>query len=290
MTTLGSLFRWKWGPRLRRHLYQAQLGLFRALANILPGMSRVALRNAINVKCRMDYAKKDIYLNVGSWVEYDKRLKSCAKEPETVAWIEGFIMEGDVVYDIGANVGAYSLLIAKRLNGKGRVYAFEPSFSTFAQLCGNIALNDCSQTVSPMYLALSDKTAIEDFKYTSIDAGTALHGLGQNSAVAGVVYQQQMISYSLDELIGDFALEPPNHIKLDVDGIEYGILKGAAATLADRRLRTVIVETEDTRDGSGDIAGLLLKAGFELHSQHPHNQNPFHSGPYVRNCLFVRTG
>ena len=171
MTTLASAYKWKWRPRLRQRLYQAQVGLFRWLAGLLPGMSRVALRSAIDVKGKMDYFKDDIFLNVGSWIEYDKRLRSCAKEPETVDWIEGFIKEGDVVYDIGANVGAYSLLIAKHLNGRGRVYAFEPSFSTFAQLCGNVALNNCSQTVSPMYVALAEHTGMHGCRYSTARPG-----------------------------------------------------------------------------------------------------------------------
>lgn len=290
MTTLATAYKWKWRPRFRQRLYQVQVSLFRGLAGLLPGMSRVALRSAIDVKGRMDYRKDDIFLNVGSWIEYDKRLKSCSKEPETVTWIEDFVREGDVVYDIGANVGAYSLLIAKHLNGKGKVYAFEPSFSTFAQLCGNVALNRCGQTVSPMYVALAEHTGMAYFNYTSMDAGTALHALGDGSGIGRVVHRQPILSFSLDELIERFAMEAPQHIKLDVDGIEFDILRGARHTLADTGLRTIIVETEETREGSDGIRDLLHEAGFVLHSEHVHNQNPYHPGPYVRNCIFVKNG
>ncbi len=288
MTTLASVYKWKWRPRFRQRLYQAQVSLFKGLAGLLPGMSRVALRSAIDVKGKMDYLKDDIFLNVGSWIEYDKRLKSCSKEPETVFWIEAFIKEGDVVYDIGANVGAYSLLIAKHLNGRGKVYAFEPSFSTFAQLCSNVALNQCSHTVSPMYVALAEHTGMAYFNYTSMDAGTALHALGDAAGLARVVHRQPILSYALDELIEHFSIDRPNHIKLDVDGIEFDILRGAKQALSDSRLKTVIVETEETREGADKIRSLLQDAGLVLHSEHIHNQNPFHPGPYVRNCIYIR--
>ncbi len=288
MTTLASTYKWKWRPRVRQRLYQVQVNLFKGLAALLPGMSRVALRSAIDTRGKMDYLKDDIFLNVGSWIEYDKRLKSCAKEPETVAWIEEFIRGGDVVYDIGANVGAYSLLIAKHLSGRGKVYAFEPSFSTFAQLCGNVALNQCSETVSPMYVALAEHTGMAYFNYTSMDAGTALHALGDAAGLAKVVHRQPILSFALDELIDHFSLERPNHIKLDVDGIEFDILRGARQALSDPALRTIIVETEETREGADRIREVLGDAGFTLHSEHIHNQNPFHPGPYVRNCIFVK--
>ena len=79
MTTLASTYKWKWRPRVRQRLYQVQVNLFKGLAALLPGMSRVALRSAIDTRGKMDYLKDDIFLNVGSWIEYDKRLKSCCK-------------------------------------------------------------------------------------------------------------------------------------------------------------------------------------------------------------------
>ena len=80
----------------------------------------------------------------------------------------------------------------------------------------------------------------------------------------------------------------PNHIKLDVDGIEFAILQGARQTLSDTRLRSVIVETEQTREGSDRISELLLSHGFCIDSEHIHNHNPFNKGPFVRNVIFVR--
>lgn len=293
MKTIAQYYRWRWRPGLRKNSYQILQGLFRGLSGIFPALMRLSMRSAVAVKRRMDYDRADIYLSVESWIEYEKRTQSCSKEPETIQWIHEHIKAGDVVFDIGANIGAYSLVIDKHLNGNGRVYAFEPSFSTFAQLSRNVALNDASRTVYPMYIALSDTTGIQFFNYSSIETGTALHALSATSEGGAegsfnAVHRQPILGYTMDDFIKVFDIPNPNHVKLDVDGIEYAILSGAKDVLSSAGMKTVIVETEETRDGSDKITTLLESLGYRKESEHVHNDNPFHPGPYVRNCIFVK--
>lgn len=288
--SLHDVYRWRWRPRWRTRSFRLLSGLFGILTACLPDFARLALRQAGPVVRPLDYAAADVRIHADSWVEYDKRAYSCSKEPETVAWLETHIKPGDVVYDIGANVGAYSLIIAKRFQGKVKVYAFEPSFSTFAQLSRNVALNDVSDAVYPMYIALSDKNGLSFFNYSSLDTGTALHALdsGGDHTAFQAVHRQPILSFTLDEMVERFNLPYPHHIKLDVDGIEHAILRGAARALAQRDLRSIIVESEETRPGADSIHGLLRAAGFELESEHVHNANPLHKGPYVKNCIYRR--
>jgi len=114
----GGVFRFAHAPFL----------IISALIRILPGRSRVAIKSDISVVRRLDYGPRQIMMNVDSDFEYQVRLKSCRKEPETVNWIETFFKEGQVLYDIGANIGAYTLVAASFFDGKLRVYAFEPAF------------------------------------------------------------------------------------------------------------------------------------------------------------------
>jgi FkbM family methyltransferase len=285
--------KWKWLPSFKKNFYKSSVSIFKKIFNLLPSMLRLIMKNSIDIVKRMDYKKGDILLNIDAFIEYDKRTKSCSKEPETVFWIENFIKGGDVVFDIGANVGAYSFVIARHTNGRAKVYAFEPSFSTFAQLSRNVFLNNCDGVVIPMYVALSDRTGIATFNYSGIETGTALHALhalhaSTDNAAFKSVYSQPILSYTIDDFIEQFNIPRPNHIKLDVDGIEYTILKGAQKTLSNNALRTIIVESEESRKGANEIEALLGEAGFTLHSAHLHNQNPLHKGPYVRNCIFVK--
>jgi FkbM family methyltransferase len=243
------------------------------------------LKNSINVRGKMDYARADIFLHVDSIIEHETRLHSCQKEPDTVQWIEDTMKPGDVFYDVGANVGAYSLVAAKCFAGEVKVYAFEPAFLNFSQLCRNLSLNNCQDTVFPLTVALSDQTTIGAFNYHDLVPGGSLHTFGEAVDYTGQtftpVFKQTMLSYRLDDLIDQFKIPKPTHIKIDVDGIEKAVLEGAINTLSDSSLRTVIVELE-AGQGEREITELLLGCGLKLDSQHKRWT------PGMLNCIFVR--
>ena len=251
----------------------------------LPDESLLELKNAIEIKRRMDYAPHDIYLHVDSMTELETRLHSCAKEPDTVEWIETFMKPGDTFYDVGANVGAYSLVAAKAFGGAVKVFAFEPAFLNFTQLCRNVFLNDCGDSITPLSIALSDKTSLDSFNYHDLIPGGSLHTLGEAIDYKGdrfrPVFKQTMLGFTTDYLIAQFDLPVPAHIKIDVDGIELGILKGADRTLADDTLRSIVVELEEG-PGEEQISALLFAKGFRLHARHGRRT----AGMF--NCIFVR--
>ena len=257
------------------------------LHRTLPATALLDLKNEINVIERMDYARGDVLLGVDSRIEYETRLHSCKKEPDTVEWIETFLRPGDVLFDVGANVGAYSLVAAKFFGGGVRVYAFEPAFLNYTQLCKNVCLNGCQGSVVPLPVALSDKTALGIFNYHNLTPGGALHTLGAAVDHKGEAFvpafTQHIIGYRLDDLLGQFHLPVPTHIKIDVDGIELEVLEGARGTLSHPSLRSVIVELE-AGEGERRITELLTSKGFELHSKHGRWT------PGMLNCIFSRKG
>ena len=77
------------------------------------------------------------------------------KEPDTLAWIDSFFRPGDVIYDVGANIGQYALYAAKRFSKELKILAFEPEALNYAKLNKNIVLNDMVGTITPYCLALS---------------------------------------------------------------------------------------------------------------------------------------
>ena len=252
-----------------------------------PLENRLQAKDAFETVGRMDYARHDIFLHVDSLVEQSVRLKSCAKEPDTVEWVESFLKEGDVLFDVGANVGAYSLVAAKFFGGGVKVYAFEPAFLNYTQLCKNVYLNGCQGSVIPLPVALSDKTALGVFNYHNLIPGGALHTLGAavdyNGEAFVPAFTQHMLSFRLDDLIGQFDIPAPTHIKIDVDGIELEVLEGARETLSNPSLRSVIVELE-AGEGERQITEMLSSKGFELHSKHGRWT------PGMLNCIFSRKG
>ncbi len=235
----------------------------------------------------LDYDGGSIRMVVDSEAELP-RLRSCFKEPETVAWIEQFVHPDDILFDIGANVGAYSLVADRATKGGCTVYAFEPSFSTFAQLSRNIALNGAEGRIIPVLVALSDVTGLVTFNYTSADPGAASHALGPSVDSHGKpftpAFTQPVLSYRMDDFVAQFGIAAPSHIKLDVDGVELKVLRGATGVLADPRLRTVLVEIEPARPERVAIEELLAAHRFAVHGRYPHGP----TADSTTNVLFTR--
>jgi FkbM family methyltransferase len=259
--------------------------LIQGLSKRLPDRLLLLAKANLNLIKKMDYSRYDIYLNVDTEAEYDVRLQSCKKEPGTIQWIERLMKEGDILYDIGSNVGAYALVASKFTHGKGKVYAFEPSFSTFGNLCRNVLLNRCSGSVVPLNLALSNRTMLGCFNYLDVASGTSCHAFGTNVSFSGEefepVYKQEAVAYTLDDLIETFRLECPNLIKIDVDGIELPILEGAEKTLKRHELKSVLVEiNEKLQETARSIIDILVKAGFEMDSRERCNLDEKAAGPF----------
>lgn len=247
------------------------LYLYRVLVFPLPNRTKSGLKYALHPRVRLDYSRHTIFLNADSELSI-RRARACEKEPETVAWIENSLQPGAVLYDVGANVGAYSLVASKFLGGKVAVYAIEPGFSTFDQLCRNVVLNNCQDSVHPLMLALNDSTGLVGFAYHSLEAGDAEHALTdhtkESSSAGAPVYNQQILGYRLDDLIKDFNLPSPTHIKLDVDGSELAVLRGASETLKSDITKSILVEVRKQNGYAEQVHELLLDAGFELVSEH----------------------
>ena len=248
----------------------------------------VVLRERLSVVIQLDYGPSEILLSADSLMELNGRRLSCAKEPETVRWIETYVKPGDVVYDVGANVGAYSLVIDRHTGGRATVYAFEPGVPTFGQLSKNVYLNSCQKRIIPLCVALSNCTELSAFHYTTLMPGAAGHALGTpvdyRGRAFGALSEQPVLSYRLDDLIGVFNLKPPSHIKLDVDGIEWEILQGADATLRRPELRTIWVEINPKGERPCQIRDYLHSCGFRRETLRVQST----TGRHASNELFVR--
>ncbi len=176
-----------------------------------------------------------------------------------------------MLWDIGANVGVFSLYAAVRRNIK--VLAFEPSSMNYHILVRNIQLNQLSDRVMAYCLAFADHTQLGVLNFASYEAGSALNQFGApgeksrwTSNAAGLVHG--MIGFKLDDFVERFNPRFPQHLKLDVDGIEIPILEGASATLRDPRLRSVMVELDlDHEEERRRAVSLLENAGLKFKTQ-----------------------
>lgn len=176
-------------------------------------------------------------------------------EPETVAWITG-LPAGSVLWDVGANIGLYSLFAARR---GLRVLAFEPAASSFAAMVRNIEINGFDDRISAYCLAFADGTSLVSLNMANTAAGHSMHSI--ESREGG--FRQAVPGFSVDDFMARFAPPPPDAIKLDVDGIEPLILRGAMSTLREH-VREVLVEIDGANAAAGGngIPELLAEAGF----------------------------
>jgi len=236
----------------------------RVVADEVPGELVQPLLERVKPE-RLDYPHADIYLRVTSKTERN-RLRACAKEPFTIEWIEGAVRAGDVFYDIGANVGAYSLVAAKKPGGGARVFAFDPSYANLASLCANILTNDAVDQITPVPVALSNASELTVFNLRTLEPGGARHTLGDAPSKEGpTLYRQPAMTLRLDDLVERFRLPPPNHIKLDVDGGELAVLEGAAKTLASPALRSMLIEVSTSM--SNEVTEALEPLGLRLEAR-----------------------
>jgi len=210
------------------------------------------------------------------------------KEPDTLDWIDTHFKEGDTLYDVGANIGQYSLYAAKCLNGNAKILTFEPEALNFAKLNRNIVLNDLGNTITAYPLAISDKTGIDHFYSKAFKTGAALHALGRPVTQGEVNFEPQnrqgIMAVSLDDLTGQYGLPFPTHIKVDVDGIEDRIINGAHNTLRDPRLKTFLIEVYMHGNIAPHIKAAFTDAGFTLSNADLISFTP----GVVHNLIFVR--
>jgi FkbM family methyltransferase len=214
---------------------------------------------------RLDHPGPPIWLYATSNIERRDRARACVKEPWTAEWIETQIRGGDVLYDIGANVGVFSLLAAKRCENDITVVAFEPGYVSYARLCDNIVLNRCETAIIPVPLVLSSSNGLVGFTYRSREPGESRHRLrepfrsGQRRK-PGARYEQPTVATKLDDLVERYGLPVPHLIKLDVDGWELHVLEGAQAVLRRPALRSLMIEVQESLIPT--VTDLLAVAGF----------------------------
>ena len=190
------------------------------------------------------------------------------KEPDTIDWIRGF-GPGDVLVDIGANVGMYTIWAAKTRGT--RVFAFEPESQNFAVLCRNIVLNKVGDRVTAYCAALSDEAGYSLLHLSAFTAGGSGHTFGEdvdhNLRSRSSPYTQGCMSVTLDHLVSDGVVPVPTHIKIDVDGIEHKVLAGCRETLRDARLRTILIEINSNLEEHRHLVDELGALGFSFSDQ-----------------------
>ena len=158
-------------------------------------------------------------------------------EPLIIDWIRDFVDANSIIFDIGANVGNYSILIAKKLeklNGSGLCYAIEPFFKNYNRLCENIEINNLDRKrIVPLNLALGNKTKISFF-----NANLNLSGSSGKITNDG---HQPVFETTLQNLLKIGNVQNLTHLKIDIDFNKKNIFTDPSF-LENQSLKSIYIE------------------------------------------------
>lgn len=218
---------------------------------------------ALNPRCEIEHAgTRMVFATPNSGTKW--RVDTIhSKEPCTLEWIAGFNRD-DVLVDVGANVGMYTIWAAATRSVN--VFAFEPEAQNYALLNRNILFNRLQQRVKAYCMGLSDKAGLTALYMADVTAGGSCHAVGEaidfKYERMPVAFAQGCVAARLDDLVGGGLIPVPTHIKIDVDGIEPKVVAGARATLKDPAVRSVLIELNLNLADHRDLVRELNDTGF----------------------------
>lgn len=172
-------------------------------------------------------------------------------ESEQVKIFEKEIKKGDVFFDIGANVGFYSLLAAELVGPSGKVFAFEPFPENFKYLKKHIEINNY-KNIFPFEVAVSSETGIAFF------GGVINRSQGHLINSNGL----KVKTIAIDEWVKENKLPIPNVMKIDVEGAEMSVLTGAKNTITNNH-PTIFLSTH-SEEFHKNCCNLLISLGYKL--------------------------
>lgn len=185
------------------------------------------------------------------------------KEPETLEWISGFESD-EILWDIGANVGLYSVYAAS----KGvNVYAFEPSALNVESLTRNVMINGYEGYIAVIPIALTDSDSVATLFMSreNFRTGGAHNSIGEPRDQYGNLYSRpreiRTLSLTVDLCVERLNIEMPSHLKIDVDGCELQVLRGALETL--KHVKSVLIEVYPQNRSFEEITNILKDSGLQ---------------------------
>jgi FkbM family methyltransferase len=230
-----------------------------------PGWMRAGaafMLSRIDNRRRIDTGRVRFVAHVGSPLERWRADTLLTKEPETTAWLDRTIAADSVFYDVGANIGMYTLYAAALYPETVRAVCFEPEPMNFARLNQNIAANGLSGRVLAYAIGLGAQRGIATMPLSTLEAGGALHGDDQIDRIAAAHVVGIDVWPLAEVLAAQPDLPPPTHLKIDVDGPELAVLEGARPILGNAALRHALVEV--TEATAPEVETTFAAAGFEV--------------------------
>jgi len=170
----------------------------------------------------------------------------------------GLVFPGDVALEIGSNIGTNVVPLARRVGPQGTVIAFEPQRQVHQMLCANVALNGLAKVIAPWGAAGAEAGSI---RVPSIDYEARGNFGGVSLAAEGAGERVRVMT------VDGLKVKACRLMKIDVEGMEIDVLKGAARTIA--RLQPRLYVENDRREKSAALISHIVGLGYRCYWRLP---------------------
>ncbi len=232
--------------RARSAAVSSRLPLYRPMA-MLGQAEAVALKSVRGLTLKMLIEDYCDYAVFKQWAE---------AEPATLDWIDGFRPD-DSLLDIGSNVGRFTLYAAAR-HPRLLVTAVDPDARVSHRLAKSVAINGLSDRITHLLLGASKADGHERIVFNyQLQQG---HLGGGRNIIERDTFAYTIETMRIDSMVERGLIEPPTHIKIDVDGHEVAVVEGAERTLRSSTTKSVLIEVDG--ESRAAVDALMRDAGF----------------------------
>lgn len=214
-----------------------------------PGTIRNCTRNGINYQLHInDYLDHGIYFGMQDHLDFDRES------------LLSFIKPDSNILDIGANIGDTTLQMAKKLNGKGQIFSFEPSPAVFERMKTNVSLNNF-KNINLFNAGMGDEVGVLNLiSHGSNHSGGAFISKDANDAIKVAVT-------TIDKFVADQKLSKLDFLKIDTEGFEVFVIKGGVNTFRNLKPSLFIEVSDSLLQRAGTSAKELIYLLNELNYQ-----------------------
>lgn len=183
-------------------------------------------------------------------------------EPEVREALVRTSKPGMITYDIGANIGIFTLLMSHLIQPGGKVYAIEPEMNNYKHLLGSISANN-SINIFPMQIAVGDTDGTLQFdRRGGSFSGRIVDGDVHYKPTKNIV---PMATMSIDSLVKSNIIDPPNLIKIDVEGFEGKVMLGMQEVISKYHPIIICELHAHLGDPSEVVYNVLASAGYSIY-------------------------
>jgi len=205
-----------------------------------------------------------MYLTKPSFTSWCLARDNIYEETETRFVLDN-VKKGDIVLDVGANIGYYTLILAKLVDEQGKVFAFEPEPNNFHVLKKNVRANGYNN-VKLERVVVSNKKSKTKLYVSKENVGE--HRIYKSSTVSNDYINVEMIRLD-DYFVNHNLMDKISFVKMDVEGSELGVLEGMKEILARNKKIKILIEFDPRQiiDYGGkpkDIFDILEKENFDF--------------------------